>query len=153
MDRLKERKLCVEDCQKMDAKTCPKCGRNVEHLYARPCPSFVAPVWECRLCLDLTYFSAQSRKTRAGNLLRTPGALYQAERELFKAMETISATWEPPPDEVVKRGRRAIAHWFKDGKAERKELSRRLDVLERIPDRLRNAALRERLPERKPLRK
>lgn len=87
---------------------------------------------------------------RAGDLVRVPGALRQAERELYAALASLPSFQEPPPDEVVKQGYRAVARWFRECKAEYKELSRKLDVLNRIPSKLHHAALRERLPEREP---
>ncbi len=138
--------MCVEECAQKDAKTCPHCSRVVKYLYARP--SFGAPVWACRLCHDLTYWSVQTRKTRVGNLVRMPGALRETERQCFAALETLSSICEPPPDEIVKIGHRAVDHWFRERDEKRKQLSKTMEMLNRIPQKLKVAALRNHLPER-----
>lgn len=138
--------MCVEECSKKDARSCPHCSRNVKYLYARP--SFGAPTWSCRLCHDLTYWSVQSRKTRARDLVRVPGALCQAERELYASLATLPSFQEPPPDEVAKQGYRAVVRWFRDCNSERKQLSKTMEMLNRIPQKLKVAALRNHLPER-----
>ena len=147
------RKICVEDCERREANQCQRCGRAIRYTYfARP-SSLAAPVWACRLCLGLTYFATQSRKTRAGDLVRVPGALREVERQYFESMESAPTLCEPPPLEVRQKGRRAVARWFRERDAQRARGALLLDLMNRVPPRLQMQAMMGCLPQREPLHK
>jgi hypothetical protein len=126
------RRLCVEECERKEASSCPVCRRAVRFLYARPATSEFA----CQQCQNLTFFSVQTRKTRLGDLVRVPHALYAAKQEYSKALSSAPSLYDEPPEEICQQGRRAVARWFRMRDAKLQHIDRLFDLLNRVPNRL-----------------
>jgi hypothetical protein len=146
----------VEECRRIEAPLCPRCGRDVKYLYELPgdgtsdsshAPN--APGAACRRCHRLTYASTQLRHTHALDMARDSCRLADARRDALKTFGKTSLFSEPPPDEVVRQGRRAVGRWFRERDAAHSHALRQLYFVNRVPVALQSCPLQERKKKRR----
>jgi hypothetical protein len=150
------KKRMVEECQRVEAPLCRRCGRSVRYLYLPPCDStsdsLNAPNTSglaCRICHRLTYASVQLRRTPAMELARDSCRLADARRAALKIFGETSLLSEPPPDEVVRQGRRAVGRWFRERDTAHSHALRQLHFVNRVPVALQSCPLQERKKKRR----
>ncbi len=132
------KKLCVEQCERIRAHICPLCQRAVKWVYIAP----VSILWSgqihnvgpgCRLCLGLTYFAQQSKGTLSAKLANDPircSALFKDALELLSNAAPYSSE---PPLQIQKQGRRAVGHWFRNRDSSLNTAIHILAALNRVP--------------------
>jgi hypothetical protein len=75
--------------------------------------------------------------------------LADARRDALKAFDEASLFSEPPPDEVVRQGRRAVSRWFRERDAAHSHAMRKLHFVNRVPLAVQSCPLQERKKKRR----
>lgn len=86
----------------------------------------------CRRCLGLTYRARQMHKGAAQRACN-PVAYSQLQTELSGLLSGRVSLCEPPPEEVERAGRRAVARWFRERDKRAAQLGRVLRLLNAVP--------------------
>lgn len=147
----KERKLCVEDCEKQKATACPVCGRGVRFVYAPPSTlanaGFARRDWACRACHGLTYLSRQNWGTLTGDLANDPKLL---ARYAEAAESTLKRYTSMPPD--LQTADQMMA-WMDEREKQLKATGIVISMCNRLPEKHVKALLNGKIAPRPPRRR
>lgn len=132
------KKLCIEQCKRKRAHSCPLCQRSVKWVYTAPVSAF----WSgqihhlgpgCRSCLGLTYFAQQSKGTLSAQLTNDPIRCHALFRDALELLKDTTPFSDEPPLHIQKQGRRAVGRWFKKRDSKLGTAMHILAALNRVP--------------------